>query len=103
MKLLTKELQKSYENAKICYICKEKFRNYILKDNKSHKVEDHCHCTGDYRGAAYTTCNWKYSVSKKISIAFQNGSKYDYHFIIKELAEEFRKQFTCLEKILKNT
>ena len=27
MKLLTKELQKSYENAKICYICKEKFEN----------------------------------------------------------------------------
>ena len=27
MKLLTKEQQESYENAKICYICKEKFRN----------------------------------------------------------------------------
>ena len=25
MKLLTKEQQKSYENSKICYICKEKF------------------------------------------------------------------------------
>ena len=25
MKLLTKEQQESYENAKICYICKEKF------------------------------------------------------------------------------
>ena len=25
-----------------------------------------------------------------------NGSNYDYHFIIKELAEEFKKQFTCL-------
>ena len=29
-------------------------------------------------------------------IAFNNGSNYDYHFIIKELAEEFKKQFTCL-------
>ena len=27
MKLLTKEQQESYENAKICYICKEKFEN----------------------------------------------------------------------------
>ena len=27
MKLLTKEQQKSYENAKICYICQEKFEN----------------------------------------------------------------------------
>ena len=33
---------------------------------------------------------------KKNSIVFHNGSNYDYHFIIKELAEEFKKQFTCL-------
>ena len=32
MKLLTKEQQESYENAKICYICKEKFENKYLKD-----------------------------------------------------------------------
>ena len=35
---------------------------------------------------------------KKISIDFHNGSNYDYHFIIKELAEEFKKQFTCLRE-----
>ena len=39
---------------------------------------------------------------KKITIAFHNGSGYDYHFIIKELAEEFEKQFT-LGETLKNT
>ena len=33
---------------------------------------------------------------KKIPIVFHNGSNYDYHFIIKELAEEFKKQFTYL-------
>ena len=33
---------------------------------------------------------------KKIPIVFYNGSSYDYHFIIKELAKEFKKQFTCL-------
>ena len=27
MRLLTKEQQESYENAKICYICKGKFKN----------------------------------------------------------------------------
>ena len=32
MKLLTNEQQESYENAKICYICKEKFGNKYLKD-----------------------------------------------------------------------
>ena len=29
-------------------------------------------------------------------MVFYNGSYYDYHFIIKYLAEEFEKQFTCL-------
>ena len=35
MKLLAKEQQNSYENEKICYICKEKFENKHL-DNKEH-------------------------------------------------------------------
>ena len=34
MKFLTKEQQESYENAKICYICREKFENKYLKDKK---------------------------------------------------------------------
>ena len=33
---------------------------------------------------------------RKIPIVFHNGSNYDYHFIIKESAEECKKQFTCL-------
>ena len=35
MKLLTKEQQESYENAKICYICQEKFENKYQKDKKN--------------------------------------------------------------------
>ena len=44
----------------------------------------------------HSICNLKYSVPKKIPIVFHDGSKYDYHFIIKELAENFKKQYTCL-------
>ena len=33
---------------------------------------------------------------KNIPTAFNNGSNYDYHFIIKELAAKLKKQFTCL-------
>ena len=51
-----------------------------------------------YRGAVHSICNLKYSVPKKIPVVFHNGSNYDYHFIIKELAEEFKKQFTCLRE-----
>ena len=39
MKLLTKEQQQSYENAKICYICKEKFEYNYFKDKRFHKVK----------------------------------------------------------------
>ena len=65
MKLLTKEQQESYEKTKICYICKEKFENKCLKDNKYRKVRHNCHYTGEYRGAAHSICNLKYSVPKK--------------------------------------
>ena len=98
MKLLTEELQESCENAETCYICKEKFENKYLKDKKCCKGRDHFHYTRGYRGAAYSICNLKYSVPKKIPIAFDNGSNYDYHLMIKELAEKFKKQFTCLGK-----
>ena len=62
MKLLTKEQQESYGNAKICYIYKEKFENNYFKDKEYRKVRDHCHYTGKYRGAAHSICNLKNSV-----------------------------------------
>ena len=67
-----------------------------MKDKKYPKVRDHCHYTGRHRGVTHSICKLKYSVPKENSIAFHNGSNYDYHFIIKELAEEFTKKFTCL-------
>ena len=88
---------------KFCYISKEEFENKYVKDKKYFKVRDHCHYTGEYRGAAHGICNLKYSVPEKIPIAFHNGFNYDYDFIIKELAEEFEKQFTCLGENTKNT
>ena len=80
----------------ICYICKEKFENKYLKDKKYYKVRYHCHYTGEYRRAVHGICNSKYSVPNKIPIVFHNGSNYDYHFIIKELVEEVKKQFACV-------
>ena len=32
----------------------------------------------------------------EIPVIFHNGSNYDYHFIIKELANEFTGQLECL-------
>ena len=93
MKLLTKEQQESYKNAKICYICKEQFRNKYVKDKKYPQVRDHCHYTGDYRGVVYSICDSEHSVPKQILTALHNGSNNDYHFLIKELGEEFQQLF----------
>ena len=62
------------------------------KDKDYQKVRDHCHYSIEYRGAARTICNSKFNVPNKISIVFDNGSNYDYHFIIKELENEFEGQ-----------
>ena len=99
MKLLTKEQQKSYQNAKICYICKEKVEEKHAKNKIYCKVGDHCHYTREYRGAANSICYSKYSVPKEVPIVFHNESNYDCHFITKELAEKFEKQFSSLVEI----
>ena len=82
---------------------KQKSAIYAKKDlvlmitiKKHHKVRDHCHYTGKYRGAAHDICNLRYKTPKEIPIVFHNGSTYDYHLIIKELAEEFKGQFAGL-------
>ena len=92
---LTKEEKEIYRKQKVCYIRKKGFSNN--DDNKKyHKVRDHSHYTGKYRGAAHNIYNLRYKTPKEIPAVFHNGSTYDHHFIIKELAEEFEGQFECL-------
>ena len=90
------EENKSYEIQKVCYICKKRFSS---DDNKKYqKIRDHCHQTGQFRGAARDICNLRYKTPKEIPIVFHNGSTYDYHFIIRQLAKEFDGQLNCLGK-----
>ena len=92
---LTKEEKKIHRRQKKCYICKKKF-SADDSNKKYHKVEDHCHYTGKRGGAAHDICNLRYKIQNKISVVFHNGSTYDYHFIVKELAERFEEEFECL-------
>ena len=89
---LAKEEEESYNNQKVCYICKKEFDK---SDKKHHKVRDHCHYSVKYRGAAHNICNLRYKIPKEIPIILHNGSTYDYHFIIKELVKEFEGNFEC--------
>ena len=83
----TDEEDKSYKKQKVCYICKKEFRKDDDDSKKYHKVRDHCHYTGKFRGAAYNICNLRYKTPKEITIVFHNGSTYDYHFIINQLTK----------------
>ena len=72
---------------------RKKLKMNISKINY-HKVTDHCHYTGEYRGIVHSICNLKYSVPEKIPVVFHNGSNYDYHFIVKDGAEDTGKYTT---------
>ena len=95
---LTEEEKESYENQQLCYICDKEFCSDNNNDEykKMRKVRDHCHYTGKYRGAAHSKCNLNYKIVKEILVLFHNGFVYDYHFIIKCLAREFKDNCECL-------
>ena len=59
------------------------------------KVTDHCHYTEKFGGAAHSKCNLNYKVPKDIPIIIHNAS-YDTHFIINQLAEEFKGELNCI-------
>ena len=89
---------KFYGKQKACHICKGYFctdENKKTEFKLYQKVRYHCHYTGKYRRAAHSNCNLQYKVPKEIHIVFHSGSTYDYHFIIKQLAEDFKGQFKC--------
>ena len=95
---LTDKENKSYENQKVCHICKKEF---CFDENEKNKfklyqnVRDHCHYTGQFREAAHSICNLRYKVPKDIPVVIHNA-RYDTRFIIKQLAEEFGGQFECI-------
>ena len=68
-------------SKKVCHICKKTF----CYDKNKKKIRHHCQYTRKFRGAAHSEC-----------IVFHNGSTYDYHFIIKQLAVEFEGKFKLL-------
>ena len=96
---LTDKENDSYEEQKVCYICKKEFITDKNDENAfklCHKARDNCHYTRKFRGSAHSICNLRYETPKKIPVVFHNGSTYDYHFIINQL--EFDGQVKCLRE-----
>ena len=78
-KQLTRKQTYEYNKRDKYIVCKNFF-----KDNK-HKNVKYCYFTGEYIGALHKYCDKKVI---EVPVAFHNGSNYNYHFIIKELAKK---------------
>ena len=95
---LTYKENRSYENQKVCYICKKEF---CIDDTNAfklyHKVRYHSHYIGKFRGASHSICNLRYKIPKEILVLeIHNGTTYNYQFMINQLAKEFHGQLECL-------
>ena len=76
--LLTATASRSFANTTICHMC--------TKPLGDDKVRDHCHITGNYRGAAHNECNLMYGISKtgwKLPVVIHNLKGYDGHLLLK--------------------
>ena len=80
----------------------EKYSWKKFAKDKNYKVSDYCHYTGKYRGETHSICILRLNVPNEIPIVLHNESNYDYHFIIKDLANEFEGQFECLGENTEN-
>ena len=80
-----------------------KSKKYAIYDDKNkkseyelyHKVRDHCYYTVKFRKAAHNICNLRYKIPKDIPIIIHNAS-YDTHFMLNQLAGEFKGELNCI-------
>ena len=84
---LTHEQEKKHSESDKCHIWKRKFIT-----NKRNGNKDHDHYIGIYRVATHSICNSRYTTQEDIPVVIHNGSNYDFHLIIAELAKEFRSE-----------
>lgn len=80
----------AFQTCTRCHICRGK-----IEVNET-KVRDHCHLTGEFRGAAHQACNLLYETSKTIPVVFHNLSNYDAHFIIREISTQFSGEVSII-------
>ena len=102
-KIINAEYRKQYDEANQCYLCRKKFfseEEELYENRESHKVGDHDHLTGEYRGAAHSKCNLKCrNDGYNVDFFFHNGKGYDYHHVLNtvgELSKEMNLKINCI-------
>ena len=82
--LMTVQNKIDHEKVTHCWICGKEWSN----DKNNPKVRDHCHFTGEYRGAAHKFCNLKLKIKPgktNIPMIFHNLKGYDSHLIMQKI------------------
>ena len=82
MEKMTEEEEIYFAVSDKCYICSKEFS---VTDPK---VRDHDHSNGFFIGAAHNSCNLKRKRQNVLKIFMHNGAKYDFHIIVKSLANK---------------
>jgi hypothetical protein len=70
-----------FGQATHCYMCEREFNTTF------YKVRDHNHANGKFLGAACNQCNLRRRKPRSLRIFVHNGSRYDFHFIVKALGK----------------
>jgi len=90
---ITSKQQLDFDEAVNCHICEQP-----LGDSK---VRDHCHLTGQYRGAAHNSCNLKFHAPDFIPVVLHNFRGYDSHIIVEAFGDENIKAKLKLNNVIK--
>ena len=76
---MTREDWLAFRTAETCHVCD--------KPLESDSVRDHCHITGEYRGAAHNACNLKLRLNPSIPLVFHNLRGYDSHLLMQAISK----------------
>ena len=102
--IFTEQDKIAYDNSRNCWICHEEIPDKVDERTKGKlKVRDHCHWTGNFRGAAHSSCNTKLREETFIPVIFHNLKGYDSHIFINafhHLEEEHQSAFHRTQKNL---
>ena len=76
---MTREDWLAFRTAETCHVCD--------KPLESDSVRDHCHITGEYRGAAHNACNLKLRLNTSIPVVFHNLRGYVSHLLMQAISK----------------
>jgi hypothetical protein len=101
--IMTKDNWKLFKESKVCHLCgcyedPTKDAKPLVGENK---VKDHCHITGNFRGAAHSYCNLQAKNQKKLPVYFHGCKHYDMHFIVPYL-NQIKREDTKIDAVPNN-